>query len=142
MKKSENYRQIYKDYYGIDFGNEYAIHHIDHNHANNDIRNLILLPKSVHSRYHFIMNNFLGRPFEECFKEYVIDSVLVGGNYGFQSMDKITQIRDEMRYWSELRSVMGNIVYHNNSMGIPLKSLPSDITYLHCNYHKTLRLWF
>lgn len=29
-----NYRQMYKQYYGIDFGREYHVHHIDCNHEN------------------------------------------------------------------------------------------------------------
>lgn len=45
MAKSFNYRKYYKDYYGIDFGKEFDIHHIDINRENNEINNLILLPK-------------------------------------------------------------------------------------------------
>ena len=47
-----NYREIYKKHFGIDFGSEYAIHHIDGNRTNNNIDNLILLPLELHSKYH------------------------------------------------------------------------------------------
>lgn len=47
-----NYRQHYKEYFGIEFDNSFAVHHIDKNRNNNDISNLILLPKSLHSKFH------------------------------------------------------------------------------------------
>lgn len=60
MKKN-NYRELYKRYYGIDFGGEYDIHHIDFNRKNNTIENLILLPKELHHRYHFCINALRGQ---------------------------------------------------------------------------------
>lgn len=52
----KNYRTKYKRYYGIDFDSDYVIHHIDFNRNNNDIKNLLLLPKEVHQRYHFYLS--------------------------------------------------------------------------------------
>lgn len=54
MIKRENYRELYKQYYGIDFDRSYVVHHIDGNRKNNDISNLVLLPSKLHSRYHFL----------------------------------------------------------------------------------------
>ena len=53
IEKLKDYRKKYKRYFGIDFGKEYAIHHIDGDHSNNDINNLLLLPSKLHSKYHF-----------------------------------------------------------------------------------------
>lgn len=50
------YRKFYADYYGIKFGREYSVHHIDGNRKNNDIKNLLLLPSNLHNRYHFYKN--------------------------------------------------------------------------------------
>lgn len=50
---NRNYRQIYKDYYKIDFDKSYVVHHIDGNRDNNKIDNLLLLPFKLHSKYHF-----------------------------------------------------------------------------------------
>nr|DAH58037.1 MAG TPA: HNH endonuclease [Caudoviricetes sp.] len=47
-----NYREYYKKYFGIDFGNEFEIHHIDGNRDNNNIDNLILIPDKTHSDFH------------------------------------------------------------------------------------------
>lgn len=56
-KRTGNYRQIYKDYYGLEFGSDMVIHHIDFNHSNNDINNLLLLPREIHCQYHTIMTH-------------------------------------------------------------------------------------
>lgn len=47
-----DYRQLYKDHYGIDFGREMVVHHIDFDRTNNDISNLLLLPNKIHAKYH------------------------------------------------------------------------------------------
>lgn len=57
MAKNFNYRKYYKEYYGIDFGSEYDIHHIDFDRNNNSIENLLLLPKSLHNKYHFYVRS-------------------------------------------------------------------------------------
>ena len=98
-----NYRKIYSDYFGIKIGSEYAIHHIDGNRSNNKIYNLLLLPKRLHSQYHFYKsiidswnkstdlndiygNTYLLNAFEkfskvcyECFKYYRIKIMLEMG---------------------------------------------------------------
>ena len=55
-----DYRKVFKDYYSIDFNNDYEIHHIDFNRDNNDISNLLLLPKNLHAEYHGIINSTKG----------------------------------------------------------------------------------
>ena len=51
-----NYREKYKRFFGIKFGSDYVIHHIDFDRKNNDISNLLLLPKELHAKYHLILN--------------------------------------------------------------------------------------
>ena len=51
-----NYRQYYKDYYGIQFGDDYEVHHINLNRDCNEIWNLLLLPKELHRDYHSLLN--------------------------------------------------------------------------------------
>lgn len=55
-RKTKAYRSYIKRYYNIEFGSEYAVHHIDFNHDNNDIQNLMVMPKSLHNKYHMIVN--------------------------------------------------------------------------------------
>lgn len=40
----KQYRNYFKNYYKLCFGKDYEVHHIDLNHNNNDISNLMLLP--------------------------------------------------------------------------------------------------
>ena len=47
-----NYRQYYKEYYGIEFGKGFAVHHIDMNRENNEISNLLLIPSTIHNKFH------------------------------------------------------------------------------------------
>lgn len=53
VSKLKDYRLKYKRYYDIDFDDDYVVHHIDEDRTNNDISNLVLLPKKLHSKYHF-----------------------------------------------------------------------------------------
>lgn len=57
IPKKNDYRKIYKDYYGVEFGSDMVIHHIDFNHSNNNIDNLLLLPREIHCQYHTIMTH-------------------------------------------------------------------------------------
>ena len=52
-------RQYYKDYYNIDFGDDYVVLHMDFDDKNNNICNLLMLPKKLYRRYMFYLN-FLG----------------------------------------------------------------------------------
>lgn len=57
-RKTKAFRKYIKQYYNIDFNFEYAVHHIDFNHNNNDIQNLMVMPKTLHDKYHRIVNQF------------------------------------------------------------------------------------
>lgn len=59
-RKRVNYRQLYKDYYGIEFGPEMVVHHIDFDRSNNNISNLLLLPNRLHAKYHFTLQMLVG----------------------------------------------------------------------------------
>lgn len=60
MDKGGNYRQLYKEWYGIEFGRDMAVHHIDYDRTNNEIDNLLLLPMELHIQYHVIMSHLGG----------------------------------------------------------------------------------
>lgn len=51
-----NYRKLYERHYGIKIPPEYEIHHIDFNRNNNDIINLLLIPKQLHRQLHWVRN--------------------------------------------------------------------------------------
>lgn len=47
-----NYRRLYEDMTGEKIPKGYEIHHIDFNKKNNDIDNLVMLPKKLHRKLH------------------------------------------------------------------------------------------
>lgn len=47
-----DYRELYKKHYNLNFNEQYEVHHIDGNRGNNNFANLVLLPKSLHQKYH------------------------------------------------------------------------------------------
>lgn len=53
----KDYRKIYADYFGIKWDRSmFEVHHLDRNRENNDINNLVLLPKKLHKEYHKIIS--------------------------------------------------------------------------------------
>ncbi len=77
MKITMNYRKYFKEYYGIDFSKEYEVHHIDLNRENNDIRNLMLLPKTLHRKYHMALSVFNQFQVNPCIVSF---NVKISGN--------------------------------------------------------------
>lgn len=50
----KDYRTLYSRTYNIIWDrSKYDVHHIDLNHDNNDVKNLVLVPKILHHQYHF-----------------------------------------------------------------------------------------
>lgn len=52
----DNYKALFESHYGITVPKGYEIHHIDLNHDNNSIENLMVIPKGLHRRYHFLLS--------------------------------------------------------------------------------------
>lgn len=50
------FRQKYKKETGLRFPDSVHVHHIDCNHKNNKITNLVNIPRLTHLRYHYIIN--------------------------------------------------------------------------------------
>lgn len=60
----KNYRKIYEKKCNIKIPKEYEIHHIDFNRENNDILNLVMLPRKLHSDYHKKLEKYLSIQYE------------------------------------------------------------------------------
>lgn len=108
--KIKNYREKYKRYYGIDFGRDFEVHHIDLNHENNDINNLVLLPKELHHRYHFYLNvarDFTsGKPYEFFFDARVHGNLLNARVYEMHAMENLISVLKECSYWYDKKEEM------------------------------------
>lgn len=51
-KPTFNYRKFYEKQTGKKVPKDFDIHHIDFNRENNDIMNLVAIPKKLHLKYH------------------------------------------------------------------------------------------
>lgn len=51
----KDYRKIYQSKCNITIPKDYEIHHIDFNRKNNEIMNLVMLPKELHKKYHRVL---------------------------------------------------------------------------------------
>lgn len=95
-----NYRKIYADYYGIVLSPEYAIHHIDGNRSNNEINNLLLLPRKLHSKYHFYKNIMDGWDKNTRLSEIYPNTYLV------DAIRKFSDACEECFYWYKVKDLM------------------------------------
>lgn len=59
-RRKVDYRQLYKDYFGIEFGPDMVVHHIDFDRNNNNIGNLLLMPRTLHAKYHMHISQLGG----------------------------------------------------------------------------------
>lgn len=93
----KDYRKIYADYYCVEWDSKlFEVHHIDRNRENNDVHNLVLLPKKLHREYHKIIcvveNSY----------ENINDVFNIGTQDSFYSekMKRLFEIKsDMMAFW-------------------------------------------
>lgn len=91
--KAQNYREKYKQYYGIDFGSDCAIHHIDFNRSNNDIDNLLLLPRNLHAKYHMCLSSCAD-------KEHKINGIIgEWDKYQLKELKNLVEALEEISRW-------------------------------------------
>lgn len=122
-----DYRKLYKDYYGIDFGDDYVIHHIDRNRENNNIGNLLLLPLSLHQRLHFIWNQMEALSLTEMMYNSTICGKAQELCYDMQ------EILEDCQNWVRRKENADRDIYIKQAS---LKSFEQDGE---CSYEKFLR---
>lgn len=101
INKLKDYRKKYKRFYTIEFNEDFAIHHIDFDRSNNDISNLLLLPKELHARYHLIVNALSICPQTlraSGFIDIRLSSEAVT-DYGATMLNKLPETLSECRKW-------------------------------------------
>lgn len=102
-RKNFNYRQYYKDYYGIEFGQDMVVHHIDFDRSNNNINNLLLLPNKLHAKFHFALSMLVGLDGErELNKELQLTSPMVPIHYS-RWLRIMADTLDEISPWIRMK---------------------------------------
>ena len=96
-----NHRQYYKEYYGIDFGEDMDVHHLDFNRDNNCIDNLLLIPKEIHNKFHLCSNSVSG------IKNYYNPQKLIlgssGSSYEVQMIKCYFDAIEKMEKWNSFK---------------------------------------
>ena len=120
-RKHVDYRQLYKDYYGIEFDRNMVVHHIDFDRSNNNIDNLILLPNRVHAKYHCALQMLIGLDMSNALNEELkLTGPMVPMHYS-QWLRIMADALDETLPWIKMKYDYENIpqhvfhsVYHTN----------------------------
>ena len=104
-----NYKKFYEECVGekID-GRKYHIHHIDENRENNDIDNLLMLPKRLHLKYHYEKNRmFLQEPLC-CLLvtelQPFLDFGLTTNNMVIDNIKRFTDVWSECQKWVDYKA--------------------------------------
>lgn len=98
-----DYRQLYKEHYGLEFGSDMEVHHIDFDRSNNDINNLLLLPSSLHSKYHFVYSMLFGIKYDQSLQEELrLTGPMVPIHYS-QWLRKMAETLEEIQPWITMK---------------------------------------
>lgn len=98
INQLKDYRKKYKRYYGIEFGSEYAVHHIDFDRSNNNIENLLLLPRGLHNKYHMCLDGCSNN-------EHMINGIITDlPKYKLTSMLHLVEALTEIQKWVKWKS--------------------------------------
>lgn len=112
----KNYRTKYKRYYGIEFGKEYAVHHIDGNRKNNDIDNLVLLPAQLHSKYHFLKTIIEGQRLPTAISGNALNSQ----SYYLNALEDFLKVLKECNRWYDYKMYLEGCIpnIHKINLGV------------------------
>ena len=97
--RNKNYRQKYKNYYGINFDNNFVVHHLDGNRENNNINNLLLLPKRLHNSYHFHKDIITSIPIPT----QICGNSLHNQIYYLNALNKFLNIIEQCNEWYDFK---------------------------------------
>ena len=111
-----DYRKFYQKKLNVKINNDFEIHHIDFNRENNDIINLVAIPKHLHNDYHELYKqiNFEGLNLNLSPINFPYNGV--GYNkFVVSYFIKFTEILEEIQEWIYYRdSILYNMPYLSN----------------------------
>ena len=120
ISKIKDYRREFKEYYNLELSEEYDIHHIDLNHENNDMNNLMILPKILHIKYHSLLNDLrISKPIKMITLDLKIHGNQINLNsYNLQIIKDLISVLDECAKWYDYKLYLDGKL--NNIHGIKL----------------------
>lgn len=112
-----NYRKFYKEQTNTDIPNDFDIHHIDLNNKNNEINNLVGLPKLLHQKYHkaLLGVNFQKLTFNSIKPKSIIDCGNAGFDFYVNTLIDYRNANNEVQDWMNYRDyLLGLIPNYSN----------------------------
>lgn len=107
MAKKFDYRKYYIDYYKMFYpfliDENYVVHHIDFNRNNNDIENLLLLPRNLHFRYHKILRKLWTNGYNLSLSLKLIPYQQKEG-MDIYYISELVKVLEEIDYWVKEKS--------------------------------------
>ena len=100
-----NYRKFYEETLGLILKKEDEVHHLDLNRKNNDIYNLIGIPRKLHKQYHSYL-----RIYEDGLKMELGTSIEFQKEYEFEikkwkkHTEKLINIENEIKIYIKKRN--------------------------------------
>ena len=109
INKIKYYKKHYKNLCG-DYPKNFEIHHIDFDRKNNDIQNLVALPKSLHKFYHKALYDF-----QHPVTNFRIKTtgLMKGNEYNYtiiKNMEVLNDIIHECNKWVDYRDFLLGII--------------------------------
>lgn len=102
----KDYRILYSRAYHVVWDRtKFEVHHIDLNHENNDVDNLVLVPKTLHHQYHFTLET-LKRNIESLEDLWSVRTLDL---YTSQRLEDFAKFRFLMSQFYKLRYYYGQI---------------------------------
>lgn len=114
-----DYRQYYKDYYNVDFGDDYVVHHMDFNDDNNDIYNLLMLPRKLYRRYMFYLNSLGATKASKGIAELDLKIEIQAGSVPetkYKMIEGFCKTMNEINNWVKIKSNLDMNKYHAEQM--------------------------
>lgn len=109
-----NYRKLFSNHYGIEIPKKYDIHHIDLNHENNSIENLMILPAALHKRYHFLKNIVTSRQFPV----QISGSSMGSKSYYLDASKKFIETLEQCNKWYDYKLYLDGAMPNIHSFSI------------------------
>jgi hypothetical protein len=98
-----NYRKLYSDEI-CKVPDNFDIHHLDFNHENNDIGNLLMLPRKLHQRFHELKNQL---PKDLIIPIHIKDITEKGSSGAFYYLNLVSQLLEtniECNQWANYKA--------------------------------------
>lgn len=111
-----NYRKFYEKQTGKKIPKDFDVHHIDFNRENNDIMNLVAIPKELHRNYHKSLYDIQGK------MQYTIDFTITThpftslcNNHShtkeWNDLTTVFHATTKIRNWTDYRNCLLGIIH-------------------------------